>query len=293
MARIYSNHQLKGGINIFGIDDSVPLQPKSIEYYSKKQIESFHRYEEERKKLEPEIKRAAAKTTANSNLEFSIKELDDRYVISPISYHNGIYKVSWSRDLLDGGKAYTQENWMEFLQENNSKWSLASGPLYHATIATLFREKDGHYQEEIENLRNMFSEDFKEDWMTTSTRIEYSRCKLDKVIHDYGFSGQWELDAGIVGADGYVNGSFADIDCIEAILGTRDLAEAEKAYEWVSGKKPYLWRLNQKHGTKGMRALVLGVSNFNRFFIGAYYFIYFNRPARGVVCREISTGNKG
>ena len=91
-------------------------------------------------------------------LEFTIEKEKDRYVISPIKYHDGAYEVSWSRELLDDGNNHTQDGWIENLKD--SEWSLPSGPLYSATFKALDQNKDGNNKELIKKLRTSFKEDF-------------------------------------------------------------------------------------------------------------------------------------
>jgi len=247
--------------------------------------------EEERMKLlenKIEPKKAAAKTTSKENSEFSIEERDDRYVISPIEYRNGIYEVSWSKELLDGRDSHNQDGWIKILE--NSKWSMPSYPLCHATFAALFLEKDGPLKDKIQDIQYLFSVHFwpSQHWITTSTRIEYMPYGKDKIIHDYGFPSEWKLDADIVGTQGYIDGDFIDANCIEALFGTRDVGEVEKVYEWVSGKKPYLYRLNKRPiNTKDVRALEFCFHDHDWFGINLLGDIGFYRPTCGVVLRRI------
>jgi len=246
-------------------------------------------------KLEP--KKAAAKTTAKSNLEFSIEELDDRYVISPISYHNGLYEVSWSRELLDGGNSYAQDEWLEILEEG--EWSLAPCPLYHATLTALYYEKDGTQKDKIENFRNLFTDNLKDNWIVTGTTILYTLSKKDIVFH-YDPIGDLELDVNIFGAPGFISRSIAatgQVESIEALFGTRDVGEVEKVYEWVSGKKPYLSVLDKitdetkEEMANKMAIYPLGF-HLDHDRLGIYVDVTPEMAwcARGVVLQEISTG---
>ena len=218
---------------------------------------------------------------------FSI-QLNDRFIISPIEYHNGFYAVACSTELLDGGEMHTQDDWIEYSQ--GSGWSLPSGPMYHATLAALYRERDGIEKESIKKIKELFKKDFANYSMMTSTRIEYSKSGLDKVVHDLGLSDSYELKNLVAGPWCFVNDNSCFDNTIDALLGTKDLDEVEQVYEWVSGKKPYFWRLNNPD--KKERVLVLGFGSHS-FGIGAYVDIDGCEPARGVVRRKISTGSEG
>ena len=156
MTKIYSNHQLRGGIDVFGIDNTRLLQPKKLDGfgYSKEELAKIMDYEK-KKSIENTVKET---TASKSKCDFAIEELEDRYVISPIKYHDGLYEVSWSRELLDSGNNYNKDEWIENLKD--SEWCLPSGPLYYATLKALYQNKDGNNKELIKKLRTSFKEDF-------------------------------------------------------------------------------------------------------------------------------------
>ena len=222
--------------------------------------------------------------------EFKIKELENSFAISPLKLHDGLYRVEWSKELLDEDKRHTQDEWNLILQ--GSEWSLPSGQLYCATLEALYRNKDGNYKTVIEKLNGIFSNDFANHFMITSTRIKYPAVGLDEIIHDYGSASKYEIQIDFVGNNGIVNSESGFEDPIESLLGTGDLTEVEEVFEWVSGRKPYLWRLGGKPKNDTMLTLLLGGDNV-RFSIDAVGRIGNVRPARGVVRSKISTGNKG
>ncbi len=291
MSRIYSNHQLIGGVDIFGVDNSVPLKPKHEPMYTEKQISAMKADFEERNKLKTaEPKRANEHYTDLASSKFNIEELEDRFVLSPLKLHDGLYRVEWNKELQDE-KLRTQDAWNQFLQ--GSEWSLPSGPLYYATIKSLYYNHDSNYKEVIGKFKEKLQSDFKKDWMITSTQIKYSAIGLDEIMHDYGSSNPYKIEANLVGQNGQITAQSGFEVSIESLLGTSDSAEVEEVFEWVSGRKSHLWRLNGKPRNDVMQALVLGVIDDDWFDIVAYDNISNYRPARGVVRREISTGNLG
>ena len=144
------------GKDVFGYDNSTSLKPKETNGfgYSPEELARIMDYEKN-KSIENTVKET---TASKSKCDFAIEELEDRYVISPIKYHDGLYEVSWSRELLDSGNNYNKDEWIENLKD--SEWSLPSGPLYSATFKALDQNKDGNNKELIKKLRTSFKEDF-------------------------------------------------------------------------------------------------------------------------------------
>ncbi|MBI4017051.1 MAG: hypothetical protein HY363_05155 [Candidatus Aenigmarchaeota archaeon] len=213
---------------------------------------------------------------SSATREFSIDDgLGDRFVIKNIPFKDAFYTLQWSEELIDGGQSRTQDEWKDFLQQ--SEWKLPDAPLYHATLAALYAHKDGLQSELVEKVRNTFSKHFKERWLVTGSWVVYEPQGNDTVKH--ALLGA-EKQAMVVGPDGWVNARCGFEDSMNALLCTCELAEVEKVYEWVSGKKPYLWRINNKKNVNAERAVVLGVY-LDRFVIDAYVIISAVGPLSG------------
>ena len=93
----------------------------------------------------------------------------------------------------------------------------------------------------------------------------------------------------MIGEDGYVNAGCGFDDSIDALLGTNNFAKVKNAYEWLSGNKPYLWRVNIQPDKDTERVVVLGI-DVGRFDISSYAGISSSRPARGWSVNK-SSGN--
>ena len=216
--------------------------------------------------------------------DFHIENLSDRYRMHQVQYHNGVYVVDWSKELLDQGKSKTQEDWITATQ--SSEWKVPSLQLYHATLRILYQHREHPVKDQkkmVEDMQKMFKTDFepaKPD-MRTSTRIKYAARGEDIVTHDSGYATAREMRVSLVGPNGWINASSGLEEQMDALLGSRDVAEIETVYEWISGKKPYLDRVNQKPVCDKERAAVLGC-NGSRFNINDYI-IYSVGPSRGVV----------
>ena len=213
---------------------------------------------------------------------FAIQSLDDRYVISPVQYHGKLHQVSLSKNLLDGGKSHSQDKWCNILQ--NTEWQLPSGPQMIGLMTALYNEREGTQKTLISEIQKKLKKDFKECWMMTGTRIKYKSNGPDEVIHNYHSLEEYSVDAVIVGLDNWVTPASGFEESIEGLLGIRDLAQLEKVSEWVSSKKPYLWRVNSKPKVDDVRALALGV--YGNYSFDADGSINYDRPARGVASQN-------
>ncbi|MDP3734387.1 MAG: hypothetical protein Q8R37_04090 [Nanoarchaeota archaeon] len=221
---------------------------------------------------------------------FRIESRKDRFRLQNVFYNGWFYTVDQSMELLDNRRCHTQDQWLEWLKsdENEDKWHLASGHLYHASLAALHYNQD-HEDKEQQNLvqqcRAMHTQDFKEDWMMTSTRIIYTPEEPDIIIPDYGSVQQQEINLNLVGPSKFINKESKLEQEIKALLGTSDLEEVEQVYSDLTGQKPYLWGINNKPIEENSRALVLGVDdiiNFSdNFNINAVSFVSVTRPSRG------------
>ena len=222
---------------------------------------------------------------------FTVSEEADRLVVAPIEYRRELYRVSWSKYLLDNGQSHTQDQWRTLL--HGGEWSLPDGALYYATLSALYQNRQGSHKEGIKKIQRSFRKDFRNDWMMTSTHITYAARGLDTIVHEYKQPGNYTVKARVNGPNEWVTPQSGFEESIDALLGTRNLAQLEKIFQWVSSKKPHLWRLINPPTKNEQRALVLGVNDYGRFIINANDSITNGRPARGVVAQKISGESGG
>ena len=216
---------------------------------------------------------------------FQIESLADRYRLHNVQYNNGVYVVDWSKELLENGATKKQQEWIAATQ--STEWKIPDMQLYHATFATLYRHKDHAAKEQqklVKELQQVFKTDFAPDksYMTTSTRIQYAASRLDKVTHNFGYPFAQEHSLVLVGRDACVAPSSGLEAQMEVLLGSRDLAEIKTVYKWISGKNPYLWRLEQAPAQDEEQAVVLGCYSY-RFNIYCDGGSDISWPSRGVV----------
>jgi hypothetical protein len=221
---------------------------------------------------------------------FSIQEDNDFYIINGVRINDEVKTVKWTKQLLDEGKPHTQDQWVEQTKDGDVR--LASLPTYIATIIALYDNKnveDQNQKDLVEKVRKMFETDFdpQKPYFMTSTRITYSAQGPDKIKHNYGYDEEPEISEEITGPHAWINQSSGLEQITEALTETSDLDNIEKAIEWVSTQKPYLWRLNSKPRQDEHRAVVLGRNVLNsRFIIYCIDDINGIRPARGAVIVE-------
>lgn len=194
------------------------------------------------------------------NLENVIlQELTDSYLIKGIPYNGKIASFEWSKERarLDyneelrtnpSGDRFNVLNWIKNM--NESGWQIPDTRGYYATLAALYRNRNGPYAEIIEKLRGMFANDF-EERMITSTTVKY-RGGSDKVIHGYGYPQQHEIGSGKFTKQGFVvtaeDGAYkANADLLRYFFGTVDAKEAEEVFNWLTGLKAHFSFLPEQY----------------------------------------------
>ncbi len=221
--------------------------------------------------------------------DFSIEELADRYVLRNVQCNYGLYSFGVMKALLDGGNSHTQDEWIELTKDSEVK--LGSVPYWFAIMFALHDNNEGIYSDLVEKVKGLFVDDFdpKKLWMATSTRAIYNSIGQDKVIHNKGYKNEFPVEEDISGNNGYVEPGMEN--AVKPLCGTDDLVKIQEVFNWITGKKTYLWRLNKPATGNKERAVVFGVDNVY-FDINAYDDIGSVRPARGVVAvRENSLFN--
>ncbi len=261
--------------------------------------------DEERQLLEELLENRNPPATGGIPGPFAIEDRADRYIIHGLSkpYRQGeTFTLELSKQLLDGGKPHTQDQWRDtpaLRTIGGMVWELPTGPEYNSLILDLYAHKDvSTVQQRVEAVRTLLKKDFDSHWMMTSTRISYRAGQqasgmlgrrgktptpvLDAITHHYKRSNEPKLDAAIVGQNGWIAAGMEEQ--LYAVMGSRDINTFGSATEWLTTKKPYLWRVGSTPAQDDPRALVLGVVGSSRFGVGADS--GGSRPARGVAVRE-------
>ncbi|MBI4919092.1 hypothetical protein HY837_04120, partial [archaeon] len=190
-----------------------------------------------------------------NNNPFFINLSTKVYKLNNVFSNGDICSFAWDRELLDGGKFHTQNEWIGL----TNKLPAAKG--YYASLLALYENREGPQADLVEEIRQMFAKDFKNNWMMTSTKVIYMPEDLDEIIHTC--KGGWydsKISLDFVGPSVEVNDKNNMDKEMAALLGTlNNCDEISKIFEWVTGKKILLWRLKDKPVEKSERAVVFGV----------------------------------
>jgi hypothetical protein len=203
---------------------------------------------------------------------FFIEELPDRYRLHNVHYEMGLFVVDWSKEHLDGRDTKTQDNWLKWLK--GKEWKLPDALLYNAVVFELY-----HWREHPDPIQRKVIGEFRKlpgnNWTITCTRLEYNPEGKDLVVHNYGYDGKPKIKADLVGPSNVLVDSPEVSDAtICAVLGIEDKKMIDTVYTWLSTKKPYIWRLQQKPERKDLRAVVLGRSiDYDRFYVDYIYYV--------------------
>ncbi|MBI4117034.1 hypothetical protein HY449_04800 [Candidatus Pacearchaeota archaeon] len=192
------------------------------------------------------IQNAPEPIQPNPNLDFH--SASEFWTVGRVPYRNGLYRIDLSKQLLDRGQNHTQDEWSQFSESAKQKGDFYVGnfPLYHALFAALHNLKgDSQIEKDVEAARNFLEKEFHANWLITLTRIKYSKTGKDKVIHNHGMQNCSVVDAEFVGPDEYVEDA-TNMEPYKALLGTDDKNEINSVYKWLTGRRPYLYRVNSK-----------------------------------------------
>ncbi|MBI4148405.1 hypothetical protein HY490_03885 [Candidatus Woesearchaeota archaeon] len=202
----------------------------------------------------------------------------------------GLWVLEWGKQLLCGGEPHRQDEWSELTKSEEEKVSPAP-----FVIATIFALHDNQNTSNVQQrdlvhcVKEMFKDDFDptKPYKMSSTRLAYVPAQnVDITQHWYGYPiFQRDVSKNIAGPNGYIGSGFEDFT--EATLGTRNIGKLEQSIVWLTGKRPYAYRLN-KSKNREERALVLGC--YGNGFGVADGSIYGSRPARGLVAVRAQNG---
>ncbi len=224
--------------------------------------------------LEEKLVEKAQEMYEKVDSEFWIKDTYDAFIVHGVEYLKQKITVAWYKNMYRG-EFYTQDKWIKL------KAKLPGVDIYYATFLALYKNKDGPYKALVEKMKQMFKKDFDNIFMMTSTRIRYNANGEDEIIHDYGGADESRIKINLIGENDYLNSNKIRPKIITSLLASDSKGEVVEVFEWISGLKPYLWRLQQKPEQDTERAVVLG-RVIDGFVIDCVGYIGV-RPARGVL----------
>lgn len=250
----------------------------------------------------PAISQQVPPEVQSAQSQFSIESLEDRYRIYGLMYQGRVHTADISKELLDNGQSHTQFEWIQMTKQ--AEWKLASAPLYFVVMDALYENRnhpDNVQKSLVEEIRAMFANDFRQYFMTTSTRILYKEGgrDLDVVAHDVGYASMSAEQVSIVGPDAYITEDSCFGATMQALMGISDCNRFLQVGNWFTKGDYYLWHVNPKPDYNKEHALYfIGYNDYDWDGFSAYehYFLDCGH-ARGMVAhpsrRKFSIGHKG
>ena len=172
-----------------------------------------------------------------------VADVSDFWRINNVEYRNGIYAVDLAKALLDNESSKTQDVWVQYSIEAQQRGDFYVGnmQLYHALFSALSRANS----KDAEEAKEFIKKQMRDKWLMTLTRVKYNPNGDDEVIHNYGTNDSYVSKGNIVGKDEFISQS-ADKSYLESLLGTDNVQEINKVYQWLNGTDAYIFRVNSK-----------------------------------------------
>ena len=82
-------------------------------------------------------------------------------------------------------------------------------------------------------------------WPNTMSRIVHVPSAEDRVIHNYKTSDEYSIDEQVVGPNNCVK-DIQNKKVLESLLGTQDVVQIDKVFQWINRTDSFIWRLNSK-----------------------------------------------
>lgn len=199
---------------------------------------------------------------------FGVRKLGDRYEVSGVSYVGKVWCFGISKVLLNGGQPATQSQHVTFTQ--NSEFKLAPLPVQIATIISLYEHRgDSGIKGLVDEIVVMLKDDFdvKKPYHVMSTKIVYVPNGLDEIQHWCGYkNAPLVIRKNVKGQSKLLDASC--VDFTESVCGTRGVDKLVKSIEWLTGKKPFGYRLDNI--TQNEERVVLAGCDVSNFIIADY-----------------------
>jgi len=214
------------------------------------------------------LKKSKPKSIGKTNTNFSLEDLKDFYRINGINYREGTYTVDLLKNLLDNGNRKTQDGWVEYSQkaQQNNEFYVGDLPLYFAIKHSLYQNRNGKYQDKIENVRKFIKQQMFSSSLITLTRINYNKLGKDKAIHNYKTSDQYELFGDIAGLEGeIINSETNTKSALGSIIGNNDINEVNKVYKWLTEHNACLHTIDSKQDDECIVGFT--ANSMNAFFL--------------------------
>lgn len=216
--------------------------------------------------------------------DFHLEKLADSYLIQVPNA--GAFELS--SKLLENGERKTQDQWAEYTRQSvaNGGFGVASAPTYTMLFKALYDARpdqkntvNQHYAGLVNEVRSFLKDVFAQHWVETLTRVTYQSSD-DLIAHNIGQPTMTHQNKNVKGTSGDFVKQALDEHC--QALFQQDAKTMSDVYQWISDKSVKLWRLNNPPQQPDSRAVVLGVSDYGYFNLGAKGNLNDDRPALGV-----------
>jgi len=179
------------------------------------------------------------------------------WTIPGVNYKRRIIGIGTYRLFEQMTPAMNQEQLAEFYEKEKQKGNPypTDASLLWTICTSAYTLKNTNPQE-AEKLKVFLKNSFRE-YPNTLTRIIYNPSGKDKIVYNYRTSGQYYLDAKVVGPDGGIN-EIPDKNILEKFLGTSNIKQINEVSQWINNTNMYIWRMNLNPETKDER-----VARFN------------------------------
>jgi hypothetical protein len=188
-------------------------------------------------------------TNQVQNLGFSIDELEEKYRLHNVRYHDGLYRVDIDKKWMNNGELHTQDEWAEI--SSTMPKSMPNTKLMYACLKEILYSRDDPLNNRI--MENIFWPDLYKNAFT-STRIKYTPQGRDIVFHDFGRQGGgFTVIESVSGFSGEITELGSIDNILFTLLGTNNIGEimavlaraSDKAQFWLYRKlKPQVESLS-------------------------------------------------
>ena len=150
--------------------------------------------------------------------------------------------------------------------------------------ATLGYDLQATFPEQAESLRNTLQNGMRR-YANTTTVVAYNpEGQKDELIHNYQTSDAYSVNGEFVGKDSLIQ-NVQPFSLLEAILGTRDIAEINNIAQWLNNTPAYLWRVNSKPQERDERVAGFGAFS-GRLDLYCSWGLHYQYPAFRVLVEE-------
>ena len=169
-----------------------------------------------------------------NSTQSKIINFNDYWRIEGVDYNQktGIYELS--KELIPSA---TQEELAQLskLSRENGGFYAGDARLHYAIFKAI--KQAGNTE-----IRDFVREKLRSSYPNTLTRVRYQPSGNDEVIHNYKQKDESSFTGRVIGPDREINEE--DKECLEILLGAKDIKEIKEVSGFINGTRTYIWRVN-------------------------------------------------